>query len=176
MAPIDVDRMSPELRDVLERFGGRIAQPGTWPTPGPADGQTRDEWLRETALIRAEHDGLALNGGRLIREAVPVDEPQVGGIEFERIDAGDVRIGVRIYRPTTGNAGDAGGAPAIVLVHGGGYWMGGGAAGFELNDDQCRLYCAELGAVVVNVDHRLGPEHPWPAPADDVHAAEPLAE
>lgn len=59
----------------------------------------------------------------------------------------------------------------MVLVHDGGYWMGGGAAGWQLNDRVCRAISGGVGALVVSVDHRLAPEHGFPVPVDDVAAA-----
>jgi acetyl esterase len=53
-----------------------------------------------------------------------------------------------------------------VFVHGGGWVVGGIAS----HDDQARRLCRDLGAVVVSVDYRLAPEHPFPAAVDDVSA------
>lgn len=74
---------------------------------------------------------------------------------------------VRIFRPT----GPAGRVPALVWIHGGGYVLG--AA--KQDDALCRRLCAELGAVVISVDYRLAPEHPFPAALDDCHEALQLA-
>jgi acetyl esterase len=71
-------------------------------------------------------------------------------------------IPVRIYRP----AGDAP-KPAIVYYHGGGWVIG----GLNTHDGTCRAFANALDAVVVSVDYRLAPEHPYPAPVDDAFAA-----
>ncbi len=69
---------------------------------------------------------------------------------------GDVAI--RIYRPH----GDAP-MPGIVFFHGGGFVIG----TIATHDPICRLLAAEAGAVVVSVEYRLAPEHPFPAGVED---------
>ncbi|KAF2398586.1 hypothetical protein EJ06DRAFT_479741 [Trichodelitschia bisporula] len=69
-------------------------------------------------------------------------------------------IPLRIYAPATPPAG---GAPLIVFYHGGGFCLG----GLESEELNCRLFASEVGAVVVNVDYRLAPEHPFPAAVND---------
>ena len=73
----------------------------------------------------------------------------------------DGPVPVRVHRPAT-----AGGA-LVVHVHGGGWVLGGG----EVYDPVAQRLADDTGAVVVAVDHRLAPEHPFPAPHDDVLAA-----
>ncbi len=55
---------------------------------------------------------------------------------------------------------------ALLWIHGGGY-VGGAAA---MDHDLCSRFAAELGIVVVSVEYRLAPEHPFPAPLDDCFA------
>jgi acetyl esterase/lipase len=56
--------------------------------------------------------------------------------------------------------------PVIYHIHGGGMVAGNNRAG--VND--ALRWAKELGAVVVSVEYRLAPEHPHPAPIDDVYA------
>ena len=67
-------------------------------------------------------------------------------------------VPVRVYRPT-----DATDLPAVVYLHGGG-WVLGEA---ELFDTTVRDLARFSGAVVINVDYRRAPEHPFPAAVDD---------
>ena len=53
--------------------------------------------------------------------------------------------------------------PVAIYFHGGG-WATGDAEAVSTN---CRWFANELGAIVVNVDYRLAPEHPYPAPLED---------
>jgi len=58
-------------------------------------------------------------------------------------------------------------APAAIYdVHGGGFILGSAKDGHA---DNLRL-ARELGVVVVSVDYRLAPEHPYPAPLEDCYA------
>lgn len=61
--------------------------------------------------------------------------------------------------------GAEGALPTIVSVHGGGYVYG--------SAERYRFYCADLaqrGFAVVNFNYRLAPEHPFPAPLEDLNA------
>lgn len=70
-------------------------------------------------------------------------------------------VPVRVHEPV-------GAARGVVLeLHGGGFHLGSAAAG----DVRARELCDALDAVVVSVDYRLAPEHPWPAAPDDAETA-----
>ncbi len=55
----------------------------------------------------------------------------------------------------------------LVYAHGGGWVTG----GLDYADEFCRFLAAEADVHVVSVDYRLAPEHPFPAPLDDLAAA-----
>ncbi|MPY51572.1 alpha/beta hydrolase [Streptomyces acidicola] len=71
-------------------------------------------------------------------------------------------ISLLICRP----AGSVGGRPVIYHTHGGGMIVGNNRLGVDMALDWAR----ELDAVVVSVEYRLAPEHPHPAPVEDVYA------
>jgi acetyl esterase len=75
---------------------------------------------------------------------------------------GAPEVPVRIYRPR----GD-GTRPALVYFHGGAFVLG----QVELFDALCGAYAANADIVVVSVDYRLAPEHPFPAGVEDCYAA-----
>jgi acetyl esterase len=56
---------------------------------------------------------------------------------------------------------------ALLWLHGGG-WCVGDLDGF---DRVCRSLCNAAGAIVVSVDYRLAPEHPYPAAVQDADLA-----
>jgi acetyl esterase len=86
-----------------------------------------------------------------------VDEVLVPG------PTGAPEVRVRRYRP----ADHVGRLPALVYIHGGGFVVG----SLDLYDADCRRIAAEVGAVVLSVDYRLAPEHPFPAGLEDCYAA-----
>jgi acetyl esterase len=54
--------------------------------------------------------------------------------------------------------------PVLVYAHGGGWVMG----GLDTHDGLCRHLAAGTGWAVLAVDYRLAPEHPFPAPVQDL--------
>lgn len=76
--------------------------------------------------------------------------------------AGD-DVPVRVYRPR----GASGRLPGILYIHGGGFCVGSS----ETEHGGAVLLSCAVGAVVVNVDYRLAPEHPYPAGLEDCYAA-----
>ncbi|MFP5206229.1 MAG: alpha/beta hydrolase, partial [Acidobacteriota bacterium] len=57
--------------------------------------------------------------------------------------------------------------PILVYAHGGGWVIG----SIETHDPFCRLLCEASGVLVLSVEFRLAPEHPFPAALDDMLAA-----
>jgi acetyl esterase/lipase len=58
-------------------------------------------------------------------------------------------------------------APALLWMHGGGYILGKP----EQDDACCIQYARQLDMLVVSVDYRVAPEHPFPCSLDDCLAA-----
>jgi acetyl esterase len=82
---------------------------------------------------------------------------EVGSVE----DVSDGPVPMRVYRP----AGDSLGT--LMFIHGGGFVIG----DLDSYDFQCRTLCSKVGVVVVSIDYRLAPEHPFPSGVDDAEAA-----
>ncbi len=53
--------------------------------------------------------------------------------------------------------------PALLYFHGGGFTIG----SVDTHDRICRMLARDADCVVLSVDYRLAPEHPFPAAADD---------
>ena len=68
-------------------------------------------------------------------------------------------IAARVYTPHA----DRRLRPLMVFFHGGG-WVVGSLEGY---DTTCRRLALKADSVVVSVDYRLAPEHPFPAAVDD---------
>ncbi|MFF4656343.1 alpha/beta hydrolase [Streptomyces sp. NPDC001381] len=103
-----------------------------------------------------------------MRAAAPTDDElrREGAIDFteRRVPGpeGAPEISLLVCRPT----GSAGPRPAVYFTHGGGMILG---------DNRTLLgemldWVQHLGIVLVSVEYRLAPEHPFPAGLEDVHA------
>ena len=74
-------------------------------------------------------------------------------------------IGIRIYTPREVPAGTL--LPMVLNFHGGGFVLG----NLDTHDSIARYYARHADAIVIGVDYRLAPEHPFPAAVDDAYAA-----
>ncbi|HEF4760449.1 TPA: alpha/beta hydrolase [Pseudomonas putida] len=70
-------------------------------------------------------------------------------------------VSVRSYQPPV--SPPPGGAPCIVYLHGGGWVVG----DLDSHDFICAELASTLGVLVIAVDYRLAPEHPYPAAFED---------
>ena len=95
-------------------------------------------------------------------------KPDIAGLQIEtRVIAGPPSnrdLTVRIYSPDTTSTAPR---PGILHVHSGGFITG------DLEQEHAWLVSLvrKLDVVVVTVDYRLAPEHPYPAALDDCSAA-----
>jgi acetyl esterase len=121
----------------------------------PDSGDPRAPLPQRRAVIRAGVDELFAMFGRPVAPAHSEHDVE--------LDVAGGHIRVRIYRPS-----DETGRPIHVFLHGGGFWLG--SIDEHVNDATCRTRCAEAGCVVVAVDYRLAPEHPFPIPVEDCYA------
>lgn len=117
-------------------------------------------WLEERVgrTVNAEHPTLARASmrrgiGLIDGPTVPVDE--VDDIVIAR------DLPARRYAMAGGPR------PMLMFMHGGG-WV---AGDLETHDRFCRRVAREAGAVVIAIDYRLAPEHPFPAAIDDAERA-----
>jgi acetyl esterase len=74
-------------------------------------------------------------------------------------------VGLRIYTPRPASDGEL--SPIVVHFHGAGFVAG----DLDTHDSIARFHCKHADAVVIAVDYRLAPEHPFPAAVDDAYAA-----
>jgi acetyl esterase len=86
--------------------------------------------------------------------------PVAGEDQLDITDVDDPKL--RVYRPK-GLAGDL---PGLLYLHGGGFCLG----SVDSEHAGAVQLALALGAVVVSVDYRLAPEHPYPAGLDDCYA------
>ncbi|HEV8395126.1 MAG TPA: alpha/beta hydrolase [Vicinamibacterales bacterium] len=120
-------------------------------------------------------DQIAAGGGRPLHELSPAEaranampaelagpEQPVHQVENRKVLGDGGLIPVRVYRPSSASP-----LPALIYFHGGGFVLG----GLDMVDRTCRALANGSGCVVISVDYRLAPEHPFPAAADDAFAA-----
>ncbi len=92
---------------------------------------------------------------RVYRPAATVGGPTVDGAATDADDADDT------------DADDTEGARTLVHFHGGGWALG----TLDSVDGICRELATRAAAVVISVDYRLAPEHPFPVAVDEAAAA-----
>jgi acetyl esterase len=105
-----------------------------------------------------------------ILTAIRVDIPGVETLDIDDRTVpgwdGEPDVSVRVYRRARA-AGAGVRGPAIVMIHGGGFIIG----SVEAEHAGAALTAIDTGAVVVSVEYRLAPEHPYPAGLHDCYAA-----
>jgi acetyl esterase/lipase len=115
----------------------------------------------DPAAIAAARSGPGL-------EALMADVPDRPGVRSQDLTVpghdGDPEVPVRVYTPVRAGTSTRAG---LLYIHGGGFMTGSVA----MMDAACQAYCDELDAVVVSVEYRLAPEHPYPAGLHDCYAA-----
>ncbi|MFV0524358.1 MAG: alpha/beta hydrolase [Acidimicrobiales bacterium] len=94
--------------------------------------------------------------------AAPKPEGDVlARVSDHRVPGPAGEVPVRVYAPSTEP-----GLPVVAFFHGGGWVL----SSVDGHDSLARRLAASSGALVVSVDYRLAPEHPFPAPHDDCWA------
>lgn len=87
--------------------------------------------------------------------------PEMGRVEMLAIPSGAGDISARLLVPQQGARG------LLVFYHGGGWVIG----TLDEYDALCRKIAERSSCAVAMVDHRLAPEHRYPAAVDDCYAA-----
>ena len=90
-------------------------------------------------------------------DGLEIDDRMIPGFD------GGPEVSVRVFRPKDSPAP----MPAIVHIHGGGFVVG----NLDSEHVGAGVNALSTGALVVSVDYRLAPEHPYPAGLHDCYAA-----
>jgi acetyl esterase len=104
----------------------------------------------------------SIRGASLQLAAPPAD---VHAVVDRTMSVPGGEVGLRIYTPRSGRADRP--LPIVVHYHGAGFVAG----DLDTHDAIARYHCHHADAVVIAVDYRLAPEHPFPAAVDDAYAA-----
>ena len=118
--------------------------------------------IRREEGLSAWHEMTVERARRREERVFTADAPAVDRVDDRSIPgpAGDVPI--RIYRPAGSSS-----APVCVFYHGGGWVLG----TLDSAGSICRRLARRTGHIVVSVDYRLAPEHPFPAAVADAGSA-----
>jgi acetyl esterase/lipase len=137
------ERIDPQVRARLDQYRRLVGPEGL---SGIADIPER---RRRQAELTARRAAPAETGDLDVRD-LPI--PRVGGAP----------VPVRVYRPRTSIRR----APCLYYIHGGGMVAG------SVDGDHAKAagLARATGFVVVSVEYRLAPEHPYPAALDDCYA------
>ena len=101
---------------------------------------------------------------RDLAQALGLPSPEIGRVFDTAIAGPGGALPLRVYAPRTARSQQP--LPLLLYVHGGGFVIG----DLETHDKVCRTLCHHAEMLVVAVDYRLAPEHPFPAAPDDVEA------
>jgi acetyl esterase len=99
---------------------------------------------------------------RYAEQSVVASSIPLESISNIKISTAQTDIPLRIYVPKGTKP-----FPVFVAIHGGGWALG----GLDAFDPFCRMIAEQAEVIVVSVDHRLAPEHKYPAGLDDCDAA-----
>jgi len=120
------------------------------------------EWLAANPMYNSPMEEIVPELLELARSPVgPPPTRELAEVRDEAIEHDGLRVPVRIYR------NDETPTSLLLYFHGGGFILG----SIGLMDNVARELCHHTGAVVVSVEYRLAPEHPYPAGLDDCVAA-----
>ncbi|MCQ1948724.1 alpha/beta hydrolase [Arthrobacter sp. zg-Y859] len=124
--------------------------------------------LARTSVARKSEEQILADQQRTIKHN-PVLDWVLGGVasgvkmKDDTAAGAEGRIPVRVYRPKDA----VGPLPLVVLIHGGGWTVG----NLDIYDSLASTIARDARAVVVSLEYRLAPTHPWPAAAEDCYAA-----
>ncbi|PPK66444.1 alpha/beta hydrolase [Actinokineospora auranticolor] len=113
-------------------------------------------------LLPAGLSAAEVRAGFAANWTMPENLDPVGRVYERTIPGPAGELAARVYEPT-----GEGPFPGVLWLHGGGFVVGSAVE----NEQACRTLCNEAEAIVVSVEYRLAPEHPFPAAADDAYAA-----
>jgi acetyl esterase len=111
-----------------------------------------------------EWSALSVESARRLEDDLfgPADPPAVARVSDIAIDGPGGDLPLRVYHPNPGEE-----LPALCFFHGGLWTLG----TLDSIDEVCRRLARRARRVVVSVDYRLAPEHPFPAGLEDCVAA-----
>ncbi|MFZ9035551.1 MAG: alpha/beta hydrolase fold domain-containing protein [Francisellaceae bacterium] len=111
----------------------------------------RKDMVETLASARKSASSLSLYGGEKIA---------IASVRDFSVKLKEHEVDVRLYHPDPARH-----LPIVVYAHGGGFISG----SIDSFDDPCRALAYATDRIVVSVEYRLAPEHPYPQGLDDVY-------
>lgn len=131
----------------------------------PLDAESR-ALLEGLLAAEAARPGMAPEALRAqaaaLGRALQGERPEIAEVSDATVRHGGGATRVRVYDPRRSRH-----AGCLVWLHGGGFTTG----NLETHDTLCRRLADLSAQVVVSVEYRLAPEHPYPAALEDCFAA-----
>jgi acetyl esterase len=125
-----------------------------------------DETVPAVPILQQPTDAARVEAARALMLQTRNRRVEVPGLP-NRVETREATIGDgltgRMYIPPDGIRP----LPALVYAHGGGWVVG----SVETHDPFCRLLSEAAGVIILSIEFRRAPEHPFPAALDDMLAA-----
>ncbi|KQO10677.1 alpha/beta hydrolase [Paenibacillus sp. Leaf72] len=126
--------------------------------------------LPELRPILTQFPGFQLEGNLELSRSYLSSSPIEGSTHVRTtsrmIPSAEGEVRVKIYEPSERTETDAK-LPAMLWIHGGGYVLGNP----DMDDALCERFVQAANCVVVSVDYRLAPEHPYPTAINDCYTS-----
>lgn len=115
------------------------------------------EVKKKSAPLDMNVMGLEATRKMILATAIPV-RAEIFSSEDVQAPTRSGTVTVRIYKPSADND-----LPVLMYLHGGGFAIG----NLDMHEDYLRNLSNKANIIIVSVDYRLAPEHPYPAGLDD---------
>lgn len=133
----------------------------------PLDPDFRPIYERMRAAPAVDYRTMAMGEARQTFEELAkpwnAGAPELAAVRELTVPTAAGGMRARLYEPQAGALANG----LVVFVHGGGWTFG----SIDTHDGTMRNLAEASGCAVFGMDYRLAPEHPFPAPLDDVLAA-----
>jgi acetyl esterase len=147
----DPEKYIPRTKRKQEKYA--TAEPGTYLKPSASFILKRMTRVLEDSTVKKPAPWM-----------VEVFTPYVRTVVDTVLSYEDIRVPVRIYYP--GGRSRNLRQPAIIYYHGGGFVLG----SVDMYHQMVSKLARVTGQIIVSVDYRLAPEHPFPAAVEDCWA------
>lgn len=159
-----------QLVDYLEEHVSSFSDvPSTEPPEGASAAEVQEAREALNDALARRDDAVVHAAMLVLGAAVNHTLPMVAYVRPET-SWEDIVLGENLTTATVFTPSEPTGA-CVVALHGGPWWAGDGVARENVFSPDCAALAERSGAVVVDVDYRLAPEHSLPDAVADINAA-----